>query len=162
MADSMDDMMTSTAEPSSGTVSATSYSPDAMRSVITSLREEAATRAKLERKIVEEFEKGCEATRQEADRLIQETADRYDDKIASTKREYEELRQRVESQFRETEAQYAKQRDTKANQVTQQADRTKQQLIEDEHFAESTEAESFKEKRRDPAKLFTRDSKQLE
>ncbi len=162
MADSMDDMMTSTAEPSSGTVSATSYSPDAMRSVITSLREEAATRAKLERKIVEEFEKGCEATRQEADRLIQETADRYDDKIASTKREYEELRQRVESQFRETEAQYAKQRDTKANQVTQQADRTKQQLIEDEHFAESTEAESFKEKRRDPAKLFARDSKQLE
>jgi len=152
----------STTMPPSNTVGAGSYTPEAMRAVLTALREEAATRAALEKKIASEYEQGCEATRQEADRLIQETIDRYDDKIASTKREFASLQQKVEAQFRETEAKIQQQRDAKASQITQQADRIKEQLKEDEHFAESTQAESFKERRRDPGKLFTRDSQQLE
>ena len=98
MADSMDEMTTSTDTALAEGAGASSYTPDAMRAVITSLREEAATRASLERTIVADYENGREATKQEADRLIQETIDRYDDKIASTKREFEQLQQRVEAQ----------------------------------------------------------------
>ncbi len=161
MADSTAEMTTGTAAPVE-VPGASNYTPDAMRRVITSLREASATRASLERKIVEEFQKGSEATKQEADRLIQETMDRYDDKIASTKREFAEVQQRIDLQYREVENKVGQQRDAKAGEITRQAEQKKQQLKEDEHFAESTEAESFKERRRDPAKLFSRDSAQLE
>ena len=108
MADAIEDTTTSAANLPTEAAGAASYSPDAMRQVITSLREAAATRASLERKIASEYAEGCEATRREADRLIQETIDRYDDKIASTQREYEELKQRAEAQFAETAAKFKK------------------------------------------------------
>lgn len=141
---------------------ASCYTPDAMRQVITSLREESALRAGLERKIAEEFERGCEATRSEADRLVQETIDRYDEKIASTKREFATLQQRVAAAYGESEAKVHQQRDAKASQIRQQAEAKLAQLTEDEHFAESTEAESFNDRRRDPGKRYARDAKQLE
>ena len=162
MADSMDEMTTSTTTALAEGAGASSYTPDAMRAVITSLREEAATRASLERTIVADYENGREATKQEADRLIQETIDRYDDKIASTKREFEQLQQRVGAQYPDAEAKVSQQRNAKAAEITRQAEQKKEQLKEDEHFAESTEAESFKERRRDPGKLFARDSQHLE
>jgi S-DNA-T family DNA segregation ATPase FtsK/SpoIIIE len=162
MADSMDETTSAPLAPTAEVSGASSYSPDVMRGVIASLREAAATRASLERKIVDEFTKGCEATRQEADRLTQETIDRYDDKIATAKREFADLQQRIETQYRESETKVGQQQSAKAAEITRQADQRKQQLREDEHFAESTEAESFKERRRDPGKLFTRDSAQLD
>ncbi|MDA0817127.1 MAG: FtsK/SpoIIIE domain-containing protein [Planctomycetota bacterium] len=162
MADSMDEMTTSTTTALAEVAGASSYTPDAMRAVITSLREEAATRASLERTIVADYENGREATKQEADRLIQETIDRYDDKIASTKREFEELQQRIEKQYRDSEASVGRQRDAKAAEISQLAEQKREQLKDDEHFAESTEADSFKDRRNDPGKLFARDLKQLE
>ncbi len=100
MAETPDTAAAAAGDNGSREVQAAAYTQDAMRQVLGSLRDAAAARGSLERKIVDEFEKGCEATRQEADRLMDETVNRYDDKIAQSQQEFEEVKGQIETEHR--------------------------------------------------------------
>jgi exonuclease VII large subunit len=162
MAETPDTAAAAAGDNGSREVQAAAYTQDAMRQVLGSLRDAAAARGSLERKIVDEFEKGCEATRQEADRLMDETVNRYDDKIAQSQQEFEEVKGQIETEHRRSMEKVQQQRGLKVRQIEQQSEQNKQQLQEDEQFAESTQTEGFKEKRSDPGRLAARDEKGLQ
>ncbi len=130
------------------------YDRDLLRAQIEILRREASLRSRLEKSIAAEHEAETAGALTAAKTLLAATRTRYDGEIESTKVEYAEILKRVASQAAADQKKLDDKRKTIAATITRTCEQQDRQLKEDDQFEEGSYREVFKDKRKDPVKLF--------
>ena len=137
------------------------YDREMLRVQLDLLRRESAVRARLENEITAEHEAERQATLAEAEKNQAATNEKYAREIAATKQEYKAVLQKIAAQAVAEQAKLDEQRKTVATTIARTCDKQTRQLKEDDQFEESSYKEVFKEKRKDPVKLFMKAEKDL-
>ncbi|MEI6366607.1 MAG: hypothetical protein WCP23_05890, partial [Planctomycetota bacterium] len=130
------------------------YDRDLLRAQIEILRREASLRSRLEKSIAAEHEAETAGALTAAKTLLAATRTRYDGEIESTKVEYAEILKRVASQAAADQKKLDDKRKTIVATITRTCEQQDRQLKEDDQFEEGSYREVFKDKRKDPVKLF--------
>ena len=130
------------------------YDRDLLRAQIEILRREASLRSRLEKSIAAEHEAETASALTAAKTLLAATRTRYDGEIESTKVEYAEILKRVASQAAADQKKLDDKRKTIVATITRTCEQQDRQLKEDDQFEEGSYREVFKDKRKDPVKLF--------
>ncbi len=140
---------------------ANAYDRDVLRSQMERLRTEAALRARLENEIAAEHESAVTQTRADADAALAATKRKYAAEIEATKREYAALLQKADAYQAAERAKLDEQRKTMAVQVAKLCEKEERQAKEDDQFDEMSIKEKHKEDRKQPARLFAKDEKEV-
>ncbi|MFN6189498.1 MAG: FtsK/SpoIIIE domain-containing protein [Planctomycetia bacterium] len=138
-----------------------SYSRETLRSQIELLRREAAVRARLEKEIVAEHEDERKATLAQAEQKTAATNQHYAREMEATKQEYKAILQKLAAQAAADQQKLDQQRKTVGTTIARTSDKQARQLQEDDQFEEGSFKEIYKEKRKDPVKLFMKVEKEL-
>ena len=137
------------------------YDRDLLRSQICRLREAAATRARLEKEISAEHEQETGRTRTEAEATLAAAAKKFAATIAATKQEYAAALQKTADLAASEQKKLDDQRQALTASITKTADKESHQAREDDLFEAGSAREVFKEKRKDPGRLFAKAEKDI-
>jgi energy-coupling factor transporter ATP-binding protein EcfA2 len=137
------------------------YDRDLLRSQIQILREASATRARLEKEIISEHEQETGRTKSEADAALAATRKKFTAAIEATKQEYAAVLQKTKALAASEQKKLDDQRQVLTASITKTADKEAHQAREDDQFETGSAREVFKEKRKDPARLFAKAEKDI-
>jgi len=137
------------------------YDRDLLRSQIQILREAAATRSRLEKEIAAEHEQETGRTRSEADAALAATRKKFAAAIEATKQEYASVLQKTKALAASEQKKLDDQRQALTASLTKTAEKEAHQAREDDQFETGSAREVFKEKRKDPARLFAKAEKDI-
>ncbi len=137
------------------------YDRDLLRSQIQRLREAAAARARLEKEISAEQQQETGRTRTEAEAALAATTKRFTAAIETTKQEYAGVLQKTAALAASEQKKLDDQRQTLTASITRTAEKESHQAKEDDQFETGSAREVFKEKRKDPARLFAKSEKDI-
>ena len=140
---------------------ASAYDRDVLRRQIEVLRREAATRARLEIEIRDEHDRAVSAVREKAEAEVASNTKKYASEIESTRREYEALLEKASAYLSGERKKLDDQRSTMVAKITRECDHHVQQAKEEDQFEEGSFREVFKEKRKDPLRLFAKGEKDV-
>ncbi|MCE9630801.1 MAG: cell division protein FtsK [Planctomycetia bacterium] len=152
-------MSTTPSEPAAATPSV--YDRTLLRSQIDILRREAATRARLENEIHEEHETRVAAARRKSETSLAATHEKYAGEIEATKREYAAVLQKAAAYLAAEQKKLDDQRAAMVKKIGRDSDTLVQQTKEEDQFEEGSFREVFKEKKKDPLRLFAKGEKDL-
>ena len=137
------------------------YDRDLLRSQIQRLREAAATRARLEKEITAEHQQETGRCRTEADAALSAATKKFTAAIEATKQEYAAVLQKTATLASSEQKKLDDQRQVLTASITRTAEKESQQAKEDDQFETGSAREVFKEKRKDPARLFAKAEKDI-
>ena len=137
------------------------YDRDLLRSQIQILREASATRARLETEITTEHAQETSRTKSEAEAALDATRKKFAATIEATKQEYAAVLQKTKALAASEQKKLDDQRQTLTASITKTAEKEAHQAREDDQFETGSAREVFKEKRKDPARLFAKAEKDI-
>jgi len=137
------------------------YDRDLLRGQMELLRTEAALRARLENEIAAEHEVAVTQTRADAEAALAATKQKYAAEIEATKREYAGLLHKADAYLAAERTKLDEQRKAMAAQVAKLCEKEARQAKEDDQFDELSIKEKHKEDRKQPARLFAKDEKEV-
>ncbi len=152
-------MSTTPSEPMTATPSA--YDRNLLRGQIDILRREAATRARLENEIHAEHETRSADVRTKAKAELEATHGKYTAEIEATQREYAAVLQKADAFLAAERKKVDEQRAETDKKIARKADALAVQTQEEDAFEEGSFREVFKEKKKDPLRLFAKGEKDL-
>ncbi len=147
--------------PSADQPSGTAYDRDLLRAQMEILRRESATRAKLENEITAELEEATARARADADAAIAAARQKHAAETEATKREYAAVLQKADAFLGAEQKKLDEQRKTVSAGLARTCEKEERQAREDDQFEESSFREVFKEKRKDPLKIFAKAEKEV-
>ena len=151
--------MSSDTAPAMTATESAAYDRDHLRRQMESLRRAAATRARLEIEIVQEHGRVTTAARDEAAAAIAATTEKHRQEIDGTRKEYEAVLRRLQSQAEAEQKKIDEQRKSKLGQYQLACAELSTKLRDDIEFESGSVREVFKEKRNDPQKLLAKAEK---
>ena len=137
------------------------YDRDLLRSQIGRLREAAAMRARLETEIAAEHRQETGRTRTEAEATLAAATKKFTAAIEATKREYAAALQKTADLAASEQKKLDDQRQALTASLTKTAEKEAHQAREDDLFEAGSAREVFKEKRKDPARLFAKSERDI-
>jgi len=137
------------------------YDRDRLREQLHLLRKAAASRAKLEREIVDEHEAEQERIRAEADEKLATTRRKYAADIAATRQEYEAVVAKTEAAAETERGKLDDQRAKLTAAIDAEFEKQQAKLREDDDWDAGQDKNVFKEKRKQPALQSAKDEKAL-
>ena len=137
------------------------YDRELLRSQIELLRSAAAVRARLETEITAEHAAERSAAGADAERQLEATRRKYEGEIAAAKQEYKAVLERLAAQAAAEQKKLDEQRKNFAATIARTCESQSKKLQEDDQFDESSSTEVYKEKRKDPLRLFAKSEKEL-
>ena len=157
-------MSTTASEPSPAAAppaAGTAFSRDLLREQIAILRREAATRSRQEIEIHQEHEAAVARLQEQATKALAATNQQYAGEIDTTRKEYAALLQKAGAYLAAERQKIDDQRKAMVTKLTRDSNAQLQQVREDHQFEEGQDREVFKEKRKDPLRLFAKSEKDL-
>ena len=152
-------MSTTPSEPSSAVPSV--YDRGLLRGQIDILRREAATRARLENEIQTEHDTRVAEVRRKSEAGLAATHKKYAGEIEATTREYAAILQKAAAYLVAEQKKLDDQRAAMVKKITRESEKLVQQSKEEDQFEEGSFREVFKEKKKDPLRLFAKGEKDL-
>lgn len=137
------------------------YDRDLLREQIEILRREAAVRSRLENEIQAEFDATVETVRSRATAALAACDETFTGQIAATKKEYAALLQKADAFLAAERKKLDDQRAAVAKKIGRDCDTLLKQAQEEEQFEEGSFREVFKEKKKDPLRLYAKGEKDL-
>jgi hypothetical protein len=150
---------TNAPEPSPAPESA--YDREVLRRQIEILRREAASRARLEIEIHDEHDQTVSGVRAKAEAELASTAAKHVAEIDATRREYDAILAKASAYLAAERKKLDDQRGAMVTKLGRDCDNLLHQAKEEDQFEEGSFLEVFKEKRKDPLRLFAKGEKDL-
>ena len=142
-------------------VTTSAYDRDLLRKQIDILRQEAAIRARLEKEIFSEHERTTSSTIASAKQSLHDTREKYAREIAATEKQYAAVLQQAVAQAASDQEKLDAQRKKVSTQIARTWQSHEHKLKEDDQFEEGSYKEVYKDKRKEPIKLFAKDETEL-
>ena len=138
-----------------------SYHPDVLRTQIESLRRAAAERARLEQEITAEHVAEAEQARTAAEAAIRSARAKHAAEADATRREHADVREKARAHESAKKKELDDARRSKASAIDRKSRQEEEKTREDEEFESNTAQEVFRDKRKQPPRLFQKAEKDL-
>ena len=139
----------------------TVYDPGVLRRQIDILRDGARKRSQQENEISATHASSVAQTQEASTAALAATRKKCTDEIDATKQEYQSILQRLDASLAAERKKLDDQRAAMLTKLTRDASALVQQTKEEDQFEEGSFREVFKEKRKDPLRLFAKSEKEL-
>ena len=125
------------------------YDRDLLRQQITTLRKEAAQRAKLEEEIAAKFQEETNHLNGDTEKKIQAIKDRCTTQIVSLNADFEKDKRRLEGQVEAQQATLDKQKKDREGQIVREWEEVEKEKTDDLEFEALSAGESLKQQKED-------------